>query len=148
MSGYQVPLGWRRSRSIYGWWTTWKLHWSYHHSWNKTRPELIGMGLAWRLPTGWCRSGEYRSSRFLWRLVWRRQTSRDDWETLMPARQRRQRCRCVLLTRACFTIQKHQSRHSAEQGIEASEQLEEIFNAVPVMFCGLTQRGIALAEAQ
>jgi uncharacterized protein len=36
----------------------------------------------------------------------------------------------------------------AEQGIEGLEQFEEIFNAVPVMLCGLTQRGIALAEAQ
>ncbi|NVJ67838.1 MAG: YecA family protein, partial [Gammaproteobacteria bacterium] len=25
---------------------------------------------------------------------------------------------------------------------------EEIFNAIPVMLCGLTQRGVALAEEQ
>ncbi len=34
----------------------------------------------------------------------------------------------------------------AEQGIEGLEQFEEIFNAVPVMLCGLTRRGVALAE--
>ena len=36
----------------------------------------------------------------------------------------------------------------AEQGMEGLEQFEEIFNAMPVMLCGLTQRGVALAEEQ
>jgi uncharacterized protein len=36
----------------------------------------------------------------------------------------------------------------SEQGMEGLDQFEEIYNAVPVMLCGLTQRGVTLAEQQ
>jgi uncharacterized protein len=35
----------------------------------------------------------------------------------------------------------------AEQGIQGLEQFEEIFNAMPTMLCGLTMRGVTLAES-
>ncbi|CAH8232558.1 hypothetical protein VAE063_950101 [Vibrio aestuarianus] len=36
----------------------------------------------------------------------------------------------------------------AEQGLQGLDQFEEIYNAIPVMLCGLTQRGVQLAENQ
>ena len=36
----------------------------------------------------------------------------------------------------------------AEQGMEGLEQFEEIFNAMPMMLGGLTQRGVMLAEEE
>ena len=35
-----------------------------------------------------------------------------------------------------------------EQGIEGLDEFVEIYNAVPMMLCGLTMRGYELAEAE
>jgi uncharacterized protein len=34
------------------------------------------------------------------------------------------------------------------QGIEGLEQFAEIYNAMPMMLCGITQKGAVLAEQQ
>lgn len=77
------------------------------------------------------------------------QIARDDWETLMPEESEDNALvGGVLLSLSMLYDPETSIATLAEQGIEGLEQFEEIFNAVPVMLCGLTQRGIALAEAQ
>ena len=77
------------------------------------------------------------------------QIARDDWETLMPEdSEDNALVGGVLLSLSMLYDPETSIATLAEQGIEGLEQFEEIFNAVPVMLCGLTQRGIALAEAQ
>lgn len=65
---------------------------------------------------------------------------------------RRQRRQCpiggVLLSLTMLYDPETTIATLAEQGMEGLEQFEEIFNAIPVMLCGLTQRGVALAEEQ
>lgn len=36
----------------------------------------------------------------------------------------------------------------SEQGFDGLDQFAEIFNAMPMMLCGLTQRGVMLADEQ
>ncbi|PMH46186.1 hypothetical protein BCU68_08950 [Vibrio sp. 10N.286.49.B3] len=77
------------------------------------------------------------------------QISRDDWETLMPEESEDNALLGgVLLSLSMLFDPETSIATLAEQGIDGLEQFEEIFNAVPVMLCGLTQRGVTLAQQQ
>ncbi|NLS11269.1 UPF0149 family protein [Vibrio sp. SM6] len=76
------------------------------------------------------------------------QLARDDWETLMPEEsQENALLGGVLLSVSMLYDPETTITTLAEQGFEGLEQFEEIFNAMPMMLCGLTQRGVTLAEA-
>ncbi|MEZ8103861.1 UPF0149 family protein [Vibrio genomosp. F6] len=77
------------------------------------------------------------------------QLSRDDWETLMPEESEDNALLGgVLLSLSMLYDPETSITALKEQGIEGLEQFEEIFNAMPIMLCGLTQKGVALAENQ
>jgi uncharacterized protein len=75
--------------------------------------------------------------------------SRDDWETLMSEdSEDNALLGGVILSMSMLYDPETAITTLAQQGIEGLEQFEEIFNALPVMLCGLTQRGVTLAESQ
>ncbi len=77
------------------------------------------------------------------------QLSRDDWETLMPDDSEDSALLGgVLLSLTMLYDPETTITTLAEQGMEGLEQFEEIFNAMPMMLCGLTQRGVMLAEQE
>ncbi|MEZ8823257.1 UPF0149 family protein [Vibrio amylolyticus] len=77
------------------------------------------------------------------------QLARDDWETIMPEQSEDNALLGgVLLSLSMLYDPETSLATLSEQGIEGMEQFEEIFNAIPVMLCGLTQRGVALVEQQ
>lgn len=77
------------------------------------------------------------------------QLARDDWEVLMPEEsQDNALLGGVLLSLSMLYDPETALTTLNEQGMEGLDQFEEIYNAIPVMLCGLTQRGVALAEAQ
>lgn len=77
------------------------------------------------------------------------QLARDDWEVLMPEEsQDNALLGGVLLSLSMLYDPETALTTLNEQGMEGLDQFEEIYAAIPVMLCGLTQRGVALAEAQ
>lgn len=77
------------------------------------------------------------------------QLSRDDWETLMPEESEDNALLGgVLLSLSMLYDPETSISALKEQGIEGLEQFEEIFNAMPIMLCGLSQKGVALADIQ
>ncbi len=119
--------------------------------WNETRPELIEGTWVWPET---CQLDDEEvvntaARDFCEGLLQGWQIARDDWETLMPEdSEDNALVGGVLLSLSMLYDPETSIATLAEQGIEGLEQFEEIFNSVPVMLCGLTQRGIALAEAQ
>ncbi|WP_165310927.1 UPF0149 family protein [Vibrio ziniensis] len=77
------------------------------------------------------------------------QLARDDWEVLMPEEsQDNALLGGVLLSLSMLYDPETALTTLNEQGMEGLDQFEEIYTAIPVMLCGLTQRGVALAEEQ
>jgi uncharacterized protein len=119
--------------------------------WNETRPALMEGNWTW--PEA-CQLDEEEvvneaTRDFCEGLLQGWQIARDDWETLMPEdSEDNALVGGVLLSISMLYDPETSIATLAEQGVEGLEQFEEIFNAVPVMLCGLTQRGIVLAEAQ
>ncbi|MBE5175283.1 YecA family protein [Vibrio parahaemolyticus] len=119
--------------------------------WNQTRPALLED--SWQWPEG-CTLDEQdivsASTRdFCEGVLQGWQLTRDDWETLMPEDSEDSALLGgVLLSLTMLYDPETTIATLAEQGMEGLEQFEEIFNAIPVMLCGLTQRGVALAEEQ
>lgn len=75
------------------------------------------------------------------------QLTRDDWEVLMPQEsQDNALLGGVLLSLSMLFDPETSLATLSEQGLEGLDQFEEIYHAIPVMLCGLTQRGVALAE--
>ncbi len=75
------------------------------------------------------------------------QLSRDDWESLMPPESEDNALLGGVLLSISMLFDPESSLEVLnEQGIDGLEQFEEIFNAIPVMLCGVTQKGAQLAE--
>lgn len=75
------------------------------------------------------------------------QLARDDWETLMPENSEENALLGgVILSVSMIYDPETSIATLSEQGIEGLEQFEEIYNAIPTMLCGLTQKGNMLAE--
>lgn len=77
------------------------------------------------------------------------QLARDDWETLMPEdSEDNALLGGVLLSISMLFDPETAMETLREEGIDGMDQFSEIFNAIPVMLCGLTQKGAGLAEEQ
>ncbi len=75
------------------------------------------------------------------------QLARDDWETLMPPEsQDHALLGGVLLALTMLYDPETTLTTLNEQQVEGMDQFEEVYNSVPVMLAGLTQRGVALAN--
>ncbi|WED22778.1 UPF0149 family protein [Vibrio sp. JC009] len=117
--------------------------------WNNTRPALLEG--TWQWPEGCVLDDEdivsEKARDFLEGVLQGYQLARDDWETLMPEESEENALLGgVLLSLSMLYDPQTALETLKEQGFEGLEQFEEIYNAIPVMLCGLTQRGVALAE--
>ncbi|MDE1223976.1 UPF0149 family protein [Vibrio aestuarianus] len=119
--------------------------------WNLYRPALLNANWAW--PEG-CSLDEEEIVTddvrdFCEGFLQGWQLARDDWETLMPEdSQDNALLGGVLLSLSMLYDPETSLVTLAEQGLHGLDQFEEIYNAIPVMLCGLTQRGVQLAENQ
>ncbi|MFN1616952.1 YecA/YgfB family protein [Vibrio rotiferianus] len=119
--------------------------------WNQTRPALLEG--SWQWPEG-CALDEGEivteaTRDFCEGVLQGWQLARDDWETLMPEDSEDSALLGgVLLSLTMLYDPETTITTLAEQGMEGLEQFEEIFNAMPVMLSGLTQRGVTLAEQE
>ncbi len=77
------------------------------------------------------------------------QLTRDDWETLMPEESENNALLGGVLLSISMLFDPETALNTLkEQGIEGLDEFVEIYNAVPMMLCGLTMRGYELAEAE
>ncbi|MGL6312704.1 UPF0149 family protein [Vibrio sp. WXL103] len=119
--------------------------------WNETGPQLLEG--TWQWPQA-CTLDEEdivseETREFCEGMLQGWQLCRDDWETLMPEdSEDNALLGGVLLSLSMLYDPLTSLTTLKEQGMEGLEQFEEIFNAIPVMICGLSQRGQALAQAQ
>lgn len=119
--------------------------------WNQYRPALIEG--TWEWPEGCALDDEdivtHETKAFCEGVLQGWQLTRDDWETLMPEdSEDNALLGGVILTLSMLFDPETAIATIEEQGISGLEQFEEIFNAMPIMLCGITQRGISLAEQQ
>ena len=119
--------------------------------WNQTRPALLEG--SWQWPEG-CELDDQdivsaNTRDFCEGVLQGWQITRDDWENLMPADSEDSALLGgVLLSLTMLYDPETTIATLAEQGMEGLEQFEEIFNAMPMMLGGLTQRGVMLAEEE
>ncbi|MCK6261929.1 UPF0149 family protein [Vibrio sp. ZSDE26] len=119
--------------------------------WNAFRPALLDGTWEWPLT---CKLDDedivsIQTRDFCEGMLQGWQLARDDWETIMPEQSEDNALLGgVLLSLSMLYDPETSISTLSEQGIEGLEQFEEIFNAIPVMLCGLTQRGAALVEQQ
>ncbi|MDN3660470.1 UPF0149 family protein [Vibrio agarivorans] len=119
--------------------------------WNETGPLLIEG--TWQWPEG-CELDEEdivteATREFCEGMLQGWQICRDDWETLMPEESEDNALLGgVLLSLSMLYDPLTSLATLKEQGLEGLEQFEEIFKAMPVMLCGIAQRGQALAQAE
>ncbi len=119
--------------------------------WNQTRPALLEGAWLWPKDASWMIKISYLANTrdFCEGVLQGWQLSRDDWETLMPDDSEDSALLGgVLLSLTMLYDPETTITTLAEQGMEGLEQFEEIFNAMPMMLCGLTQRGVMLAEQE
>ncbi|WP_086984497.1 UPF0149 family protein [Vibrio aphrogenes] len=76
------------------------------------------------------------------------QLTRDDWETLMPEdSEDNALLGGVLLSVSMLYDPETAIMTLSEQGLTGLDEFTEIYNAMPVMLCGLSQRGNQLAQS-
>ncbi|WP_217524318.1 UPF0149 family protein [Vibrio metschnikovii] len=118
--------------------------------WNEYRPALLDGSWTW--PEG-CELDEedivtQNTRDFCEGVLQGWQLTRDDWEVLMPENsQENALMGGVLLSLSMLYDPETSLATLAEQGMNDLDQFTEIYNAIPVMLCGLTQRAADLAES-
>ncbi|MDA3138193.1 UPF0149 family protein [Vibrio metschnikovii] len=118
--------------------------------WNEYRPALLDGSWTW--PEG-CELDEedivtQNTRDFCEGVLQGWQLTRDDWEVLMPENsQENALMGGVLLSLSMLYDPETSLTTLAEQGMNDLDQFTEIYNAIPVMLCGLTQRAVDLAES-
>ncbi|WP_217540622.1 UPF0149 family protein [Vibrio metschnikovii] len=118
--------------------------------WNEYRPALLDGSWTW--PEG-CELDEedivtQNTRDFCEGVLQGWQLTRDDWEVLMPENsQENALMGGVLLSLSMLYDPETSLATLAEQGMNDLDQFTEIYNAIPVMLCGLTQRAVNLAES-
>ncbi|MEC6881011.1 MULTISPECIES: UPF0149 family protein [Photobacterium] len=119
--------------------------------WNEARAALFES--TWQWPEG-CALDDSQivtevTSNFCEGMLQGWQLARDDWETIMPPESEDNALLGgVLLSFSLLFDPETALEALKEQNADALAQFEEIFNAIPVMLCGLTQRGAQLVAAQ
>jgi uncharacterized protein len=119
--------------------------------WNSTRPALLDG--TWQWPEGYTLDEEEivseQAREFTEGALQGWSLARDDWETLMPEHSEDNALLGGVLLSLSMLYDPETAVETLKQhGVEGLEQFEEIYNAIPVMLCGLTKRGAELAEAQ
>jgi len=119
--------------------------------WNTTRPALLDG--TWKWPENYTLDEKEMVSdqtrAFTEGALQGWQLARDDWETLMPENsQDNALLGGVLLSLSLLYDPETAIETLKEHKVEGLEQFEEIYNAIPMMLCGLTQRGAELSELQ
>ncbi|WP_217511033.1 UPF0149 family protein [Vibrio metschnikovii] len=118
--------------------------------WNEYHPALLDGSWTW--PEG-CELDEedivtQNTRDFCEGVLQGWQLTRDDWEVLMPENsQENALMGGVLLSLSMLYDPETSLATLAEQGMNDLDQFTEIYNAIPVMLCGLTQRAVDLAES-
>ncbi|WP_306330823.1 UPF0149 family protein [Vibrio injensis] len=118
--------------------------------WNEYRPALLDGSWTW--PEG-CELDEedivtQNTRDFCEGVLQGWQLTRDDWEVLMPENsQENALMGGVLLSLSMLYDPETSLATLDEQGMNDLDQFTEIYNAIPVMLCGLTQRAVDLAES-
>lgn len=117
--------------------------------WNLIHPALLDGSWTW--PEGYNLDEEEvvtESVRdFAEGLLQGWQLTRDDWETLMPeGSEDDSLLGGVLLSVSMLYDPETAITTLSDQGLTGLDEFQEIYNAIPVMLCGLTQRGNALAQ--
>lgn len=118
--------------------------------WNEYRPALLDGSWAWPEE---CELDEedivtQNTRDFCEGVLQGWQLTRDDWEVLMPENsQENALMGGVLLSLSMLYDPETSLATLAEQGMNDLDQFTEIYNAIPVMLCGLTQRAVDLAES-
>ena len=118
--------------------------------WNEYRPALLDGSWTW--PEG-CELDEedivtQNTRDFCEGVLQGWQLTRDDWEVLMPENsQENALMGGVLLSLSMLYDPETSLATLAEQGMNDLDQFTEIYNAIPVMLCGLTQRAVDLAQS-
>ncbi len=118
--------------------------------WNEYRPALLDGSWSW--PEG-CELDEedivtQNTRDFCEGVLQGWQLTRDDWEVLMPENsQENALMGGVLLSLSMLYDPETSLATLAEQSMNDLDQFTEIYNAIPVMLCGLTQRAADLAES-
>ncbi|GAD89278.1 hypothetical protein VHA01S_018_00660 [Vibrio halioticoli NBRC 102217] len=120
-------------------------------SWNATRPALFDDSWQWPIECG-LNDQEIvteATKEFCEGLLQGWQLAQDDWQTLMPENsQDNALLGGVLLSISMLYDPETSLATLSEEGMNGLDQFVEIFNAVPMMLCGLTQRGAVLASEQ
>ena len=117
--------------------------------WNQYRSELLSGQWVWpescRLDEADIVSEETRH--FTEGLLQGWQLTRDDWETFMPEESEDNALLGgVLLSVSMLFDPETALATLSEQGIEGLDEFELIYNGIPTMLCGLTQKGHILAQ--
>ena len=119
--------------------------------WNNTRESLLDG--SWQWPEG-CELDEKdiiteQARGFAAGMLDGWHVTKDDWETLMPTdSEDNALVGGFILSLSLLYDPETSIATLSQEGIEGLEQFEEIFKAIPMMVCGLTQRAAALAESQ
>ena len=119
--------------------------------WNHFRPALLNNQWTW--PDGYNLDAQEIVNEavrdFCEGVLQGWQLTRDDWENIMPPESEDNALLGgVLLSLSMLYDPETSIATLSEQGIEGLEQFEEIFNAIPLMLCGITLRGAELVDEQ
>ncbi|MGB2078218.1 MAG: UPF0149 family protein [Vibrio sp.] len=119
--------------------------------WNKARPALLGN--TWQWPND-CTLDEEEivseaAREFCEGFLQGWQLARDDWETIMPEDSEDN----ALLGGVLLSVSMLYDPQTAlttlqEEGMDGLDTFKEIYQAMPTMLCGLTQRGVMLTEQE
>ncbi|ANO33155.1 UPF0149 family protein [Vibrio breoganii] len=121
------------------------------NAWNAARPALFEG--TWQWPVECDLSDKEivteATKEFCEGLLQGWQLAQDDWQTLMPQdSQDNALLGGVLLSISMLYDPETSLATLSEEGMNGLDQFAEIFNAMPAMLCGLTQRGASLAQEQ
>ncbi len=117
--------------------------------WNEYRPALLDGSWVWPQECALDEADIVNEATkdFCQGILQGWQLARDDWETIMPEHSEDNALLGgVLLSLSMLFDPETTLTMLEEQGIEGLDQFEEIFNSMPLMLCGLTQRGVAIVE--
>ncbi len=119
--------------------------------WNQTRERLLNGSWCW--PEGYALdekdiiTDDVRG--FAAGMLDGWHMTKDDWETIMPSDSEDNALIGGFILSLSMLYDPETSVETlSQEGVEGLDQFEEIYNAVPIMVCGLAQRATILIEAK